>query len=478
MIRVTSEADKICVAKANEAAQGHIFADWDELSPEAQRALIAQVHRIDFPLVKRLSEQVQRGLGSAAPRPLYRPAPLTYGPDPRTQKDEHGLCLSLGEYALRSGEVEVLTLSRLPRPCLEEGESPLLLPVGPVTGKSLLELHAERIHALNRRHRTSLRWTIVCPASEKAVLYQAFKASNYFGLPPSDVFFEEEPVLPVLDRRGKVLFSAPGHIALRSTGPAEVVERWIAEDRLEGQVAPRTRYLLCFEAGNALAGFADPVFLGQHVRDRREVSVKVIAREAPGEPGHVLCGVNETCGTLDTTTLAPEDLEARAQDGSLVLCTMTTGTMVFSVEFLRRLRREGITAPPRPVPEATPCLSKRGQTLRPVEPNSYRFFSHLQDLIWHAEAPLLRVVDRAAEHSPLEMRGGPERSPLSAQRDLSRAHASWLRSVQPGLAPAYGTDAGPAVEISPLLALSAEELAERLTSPVDADGNILLGPGA
>ena len=57
MIKVNSEADKVCVAKAREAGQEHLFEGWDELSQDDQRGLLRDLRSINFPLVKRLLHQ-------------------------------------------------------------------------------------------------------------------------------------------------------------------------------------------------------------------------------------------------------------------------------------------------------------------------------------------------------------------------------------------------------------------------------------
>ncbi|MCH2367754.1 MAG: hypothetical protein MK554_11145, partial [Planctomycetes bacterium] len=61
MIKVNSEADKRCVAKAREAGQEHLFEGWDELSQDDQRGLLRDLRSINFPLVKRLLHQRRQG---------------------------------------------------------------------------------------------------------------------------------------------------------------------------------------------------------------------------------------------------------------------------------------------------------------------------------------------------------------------------------------------------------------------------------
>ena len=88
----------------------------------------------------------------------------------------------------------------------------------------------------------------------------------------------------------------------------------------------------------------------------------------------------------------------------------------------------------------------------------------------------LLEVQREDEFSPIKHTGGNEASLLTAQRDLSQLYAGWLRAAYPELPEGVGTERGPAVEISPLFAMDAEELKEKLELPLpETTGGILLG---
>lgn len=473
MIKVTSEAEKVCVAKANEAGQGHIFDGWDELPPEDQRTLISQVMDIDFQLMTRLVGQCLQGSKGALEGRVLKPAPTERLPRLETNRQDYELCRTLGEYAIRNGEV-TLVMAAGGGPCPPHCEPAGMLPVGPVSGNSLFQLHAEKIQALNRRYRTSLRWTIVCHPAEQEQVAAFFKSKAYFGLQCTDIGFTSQDLLPVVDRRGKILLSAPGRMAMGPNGHGGVLLRLLDPGRLETLEEAGVRHIFYFQADNPLVSIADPAFLGHHIRQQCEVSSKAVRKEDPAERTGVFCQVNDATGVVEYSELTEADRNKRDADGSLVLAAANVGAHVFSIDFLRRLREERIPLPFHAVERLTPYI-RRGKLVRPVEPNSFRFVAFAFDAIWLAKRTSILEVEREDEFSPIKQATGSECSPASAQLSLSRLYARWLREAGAKLPERAGTEHGPAVEISPLFALDAAELKERAELHIPSTGSILLG---
>jgi UDP-N-acetylglucosamine/UDP-N-acetylgalactosamine diphosphorylase len=465
MIKVISEADKVCVAKANEAGQGHLFEGWDDLSPEAQKRLIDQVEGIDFQLTRRLVEEHIHGRGRAdrVQGRVLKPAPSTRLDPGAMGKEEAELCLTLGEYAIRSGEVALVTAAA----GSWGGTEPVgMLAAGPVTGKSLFQLHAEKIQAINRRYRTSLRWSIFCHPDERDRILAHFRSNGYFGLKCSDMALIPQELLPVVDRRGKILLSEPGKVAAVPSGHGGILLHLIEDESLEAYRRAGVRYLFYFQVDNPLVRIADPVFLGHHIKTQSEVSIKSVRKVDPDERVGVICLVNGVLEVVEHTELCEEDRRRQAEDGGLLLSAANTGIHAFSVDFLSRMRNEGVQLPFHAVEKATASWA-RGKVAGAVKPNSVKFSLFIFDAIRRASRPSILEVERADEFSPVKCPTGPA-SLETARRDLSRLHARWLREACRGVPEGAGTDAGPAVEISPLYALDARELKEKGEAAVTA----------
>ena len=117
-------------------------------------------------------------------------------------------------------------------------------------------------------------------------------------------------------------------------------------------------------------------------------------------------------------------------------------------------------------------IDRRGELVRPTEPNCFEFNCRIYDALWSAEKSCIVYADREAEFSPITQMGG-ESSSLSAQRDLSQLYAGWLERCGVEFTGKAG-EVAPMVEISPLYALNEAELKSRSDLPGEITDDILL----
>jgi UDP-N-acetylglucosamine/UDP-N-acetylgalactosamine diphosphorylase len=464
------------VAKAEAAEQGHVFEGWEELSPEEQKLFLRQVEGIDFQLLKRLIQQHVHALAGPVEKRLLQPAPITPLPSPELQSEEYEACRSLGEHALRGGELLIVTAAGGGGGMGPFSEPVGVLPVGPVTGKSVFQLHAEKILALNKRYRISLPWKIFCHPAELDQVADFFKSHGFFGLDSAQVSLSAQSLLPIVDRRGKILMVGPGRMAMAPSGHGAILLQMLETEKLEALEAQGIRQIFFFQVDNPLVRIPDVVFLGVHLERQAEMSSKAVAKTDPEERVGVFCQYNGSVGVTEYTELSPEDQEARLPDGSLAFGAANMGVHILAVDFLRRLKDEGVQLPFHSVQLATPCVNKRGKVVRPAQPNGIQFKAFAFDACALARRVVVTQVKREEEFSPIKNPSGPC-SPLTAQQDLSRLFASWIRKACPALAPELEAAIAEAVEIPPLLALTGEELQGKVEAALRA-GHILVGGGA
>jgi UDP-N-acetylglucosamine/UDP-N-acetylgalactosamine diphosphorylase len=110
-----------------------------------------------------------------------------------------------------------------------------------------------------------------------------------------------------------------------------------------------------------------------------------------------------------------------------------------------------------------------GRFISPVSPNALKFERFIFDLLPHANRAL--VVEYAEEEvfAPLKNAPGAERDTAEhVQRFMVNQHRRWLESAGVQVAP------GIAVEISPLFALDAQAVAQRIEPGMVIDEPIYL----
>jgi UDP-N-acetylglucosamine/UDP-N-acetylgalactosamine diphosphorylase len=117
-----------------------------------------------------------------------------------------------------------------------------------------------------------------------------------------------------------------------------------------------------------------------------------------------------------------------------------------------------------------PYINATGELVTPNEPNAYKFERFIFDLLPEAERPLAVEIDVAAEFAPVKNPAGDKVfTPEIAQQQMNTLHRAWLRNV--GITVADNVP----VEISPLAALSADDLVGRDFSTIDVNRPIHIG---
>lgn len=472
MIKVKSEADKVCVAKAQEAGQGHLFERWDELSQEDQRGLLRDLRSVNFQLVKRLLHQRRQGQDSGLELDMLAPAQVE-GPANANGTQLEEACPN-AEAALSEGKIALFLLAGgigLGSPTEPTG----MLPVGPISGKSLFQLHAEKIRALNRGYKTSLPLHILIHPDHLDATSEFFKAENHFGLNPSDVHFVPQQLLPLIDRRGRFLRTEPGKLALSPNGHGGVLDGYLNPEGVEELRKNGIEQLFFFQADNPMVRVGDPAFLEHHLNGDYEVSSKYIERLDNEEDLGVFCRIGNTTGVIRYTALPEQERNARETDGRPGFAVGDMAAHIFKLDFISRIHEESLQLPFHTSEKTVSFINRQGELERATEPNCFEFNCYLYDALWSAEKNSIVYADRNAEFSPVKNMGG-ESSALSAQQDLSQLYAGWLQRCGvefTGKAEAVT----PTVEISPLYALSETELKSRADLPEEITDDILLTGG-
>ena len=207
-----------------------------------------------------------------------------------------------------------------------------------------------------------------------------------------------------------------------------------------------------------LTNLADLVFLGRHLSQRAEVSSKVLPKKNTKEKMGNFVLLDGRCSIIEYSDLPTEWADATTPDGALFFWGGHTAIHLFDVGFLCSVneRRDGI--PWHLARKKVPHVGPAGQLVEPATENALKFEKFIFDVIPLADRWTVAATSRAADFEPLKNATGDD-SPESIRRALLHQAATWLE--QAGVVvprDGQGQVAVP-VEISPLFALDAAELA-------------------
>src|SRR5438128_1438935 len=162
--------------RLRQFGQEHVLAWWDRLTDKEQQELLDQLRAIDL-------QQLQQ-LYAERDRIFTLPAPEQISPVPVVRLDEQYEDIrQRGQEALRRGEVAALVVAGGQGSRLGFEHPKGMFPIGPVTNKTLFQIHAEKVRALRNRYGSALPFLVMTSPATHAETETFFREHAYFGLP-------------------------------------------------------------------------------------------------------------------------------------------------------------------------------------------------------------------------------------------------------------------------------------------------------
>ncbi|MBA3365746.1 MAG: UTP--glucose-1-phosphate uridylyltransferase [Actinobacteria bacterium] len=459
--------------------QEHLLRWWDELGEQGRGRLARQIEGIDFGELDDLIETLVRHEVVTSIEPDHiEPIEVSRLPTTDADRAERGRAAATGADMLSAGEVAVVIVAGGQGTRLGFDGPKGAFPIGPVSDRSLFQVHAEKVQSIGRRHGHAVPLYVMTSPDNHAATAAFWEAHENFGLEHVRLFPQGQ--MPAVDRgSGRVLLAGKSCLALSPDGHGGALAA-LAAPRPDGSPSyldemerAGTTTLFYFQVDNPLTQIADPAFLGRHREAGADVSFKVIEKQRPDERVGVVVTVDGRPDVIEYSDLPPELAERRRPDGRLALSAGSIATHVFELGFVRRLVEGGADLPYHRALKKVTYLADDGNVVKPNEPNAVKFEKFIFDSLRLARRYAIVEADRRLEFEPLKNATGSE-SPETVRARLSDLYAGWLE--EGGVTVVRRADGLPAfpIEISPLYALDAEDLRDRVQPGLVADRPLLL----
>lgn len=459
--------------RLERAGQGHLLRALDRLDPAGRSRLQSEVDALDLDLVSRLVETYVRRSAAAEDFSGLEPPEVIALPQGPDDNARDAAARAVGERRLRAGKVAVVLLAGGQGTRLGFDGPKGDFPVGPVTERTLFEIHAAKVEAIRARYGCALPFCVMTsPATDEATR-EIFEREKYFGLPPDSVRFFVQGTLPAVDRgTGAILLDSEDHLALSPDGHGGLLRALRNEGVLDELVAAGIATLITFQVDNPLLRLADPVYVGHHARSGSEMSSLVVRKSGPAERMGVLAKRAGVTQLVEYSDLPDELAEMRDAHGDLVFWAGNIAVHCLELSFIDRLTSGGVELPYHQAVKKVPSLDESGERVNPDEPNAVKFEAFIFDALPMAERTMTLEVAREEQFSPIKNAEGDD-SPATCRRDLTRLAARWLEEA--GTIVPRNADGEPQfpVEIDPRRALDAGELKD---APPSVDGPLVLAP--
>jgi len=461
-----------CFEKARAAGQDHIFRWWDELDETGRLKLARQVEKIDFDLLLSLKDTFLGKIPGKYKGPL---APVDFVPLPTTpqQHEERARARKLGEKIIRNGEVALFIVAGGQGSRLRYDPPKGTFPICPITRKSLFQVFAERVRAAEHLYATEIPLYIMTSTTNDGATRQFFTENNFFGLEPGRVRFFTQDMLPTLDTEGKLILAKKDEIAMNPNGHGGSIKALKDSGALHDMTARGARYISYHQVDNVLAHSIDPVFIGYHVSAGAEMSLKVLEKRDAEEKLGVVGRVDSRMRVIEYSDLDDELKYARNEDGSLRYSLGSIAIHMFSVDFIERLTSGGFQMPYHAAEKSCKYIDDDGNLMEPEHKNCIKFEMFVFDVLPEARAAVVMQTDREEEFAPLKNEKGSD-SPPTAVGALINRNGRWLRQAGVDIPVDADGNVEGKIEISPLYALDAEQLAAKVDRHLKFTGELLL----
>lgn len=467
-----------------EHGQEHVLRFWDGLSEEEQALLLADIGAVDFELMERLIRHWILRTPEAETFDTIEPVPCKPVYDPKDPKAREAW--DAGEETLRAGNVGLFLVAGGQGTRLGFDGPKGAYPVGPISGRTLFEYHADKIHALQRRYGCVLPWYIMVSDANEQATRVFFEKHDFFGLESTNVQFLKQRMVPCVDAEGKFFLESAYSLAKNPNGHGGCLPAMVENGVIQDAHDRGLLYLSYFQVDNWAVKIADPYFIGHHVLQNAEMSSKNHRKQEPREAVGVHCLCDGEYRVIEYTELDiyPQLLETD-DAGNVIYYAGNPAIHILSTEFVGRIYQKYDEFPWHCSHKKIPHLDDHGNPVEPDAPNGYKFETFVFDALRFAEHELVAVeIAIPGEYTPIKQYEGPN-SVVEARRGMSAYWAGWIEAAG-GTVP-RDKSGQPAVdiEISPAFAFDQDEFVEKSAGrswptaeglAIGPDGTVRTGP--
>lgn len=444
--------------------QEHLLVHWEGLNNKQKEMLLDDIEKLPFAALDRLIEShVRSAVEFDLPETIEPVSPFPARPD-MEQVGEYAEAEKRGISLIRQGKVAVFTVAGGQGTRLGFDGPKGAFPISPVRNKPLFQLFAEFIRGANERYGADLFWYIMTSPQNDAATRGFFHDHNHFGLKADRVRFFAQGVMPAFSPEGRILLAEKHRIAFSPDGHGGSLLALKRSGSLGEMARNGIEYLSYIQVDNPLVKVIDPLFIGLHDRTKSQMSSKTIPKADDTERvGNFVVGDGKV-QVIEYSDLPEELAHARDAEGNRKFDAASIAIHVLSRSFIEELTGDdtAFRLPWHRAEKKVAHVDSDGRRIEPDEPNAVKLEAFIFDAVPLAADPLILETVRSEEFSPVKNATGVD-SEETSRRDMSRRAATWLDKA--GFAVPRTTDGEPdgMYEISPLLALDAAHLRERMT---------------
>lgn len=393
-----------------EYGQEHLLDAYNRIQDEDEKqAFLNSILTIDFKKIKELYEEKNE-------KPSFEGSkiePIQYVDKSKMEKNEYDECLKIGEEAIKSGKLAIVTMAGGQGTRLGHSGPKGTFDLGLDSHKSIFEILTDTIKEAREKYSVDIPWYIMTSEENNADTVNFFEKNNYFGYPKACVTFFKQGKLPMVDTEGKILINEEGKIKEAADGHGGIFNSLLKEGMIYDLKARNIEWVFIGGVDNVLVKPVDPVLIGLSIKKNVLAAGKSIVKANPHEKVGVFCKRNGKPSVVEYSEISEEMAEELDENGELkygeshILCNL------FSLKSIEKISEMNL--PYHIAFKKAKYIDKDGNLIVPEKPNAYKFEAFLFDAFESLEDIAILRVKREEEFAPVKNAEGTD-SPETARK--------------------------------------------------------------
>ncbi len=449
-------------ASLKEYGQEQVLQFWDQLDESQRDRLSQQLSDIDLATIATLVAGDDEKTDFAAMASKATPPPAVKA-DATDAKWTLAEAKARGEQELRSGKVGAVLVAGGQGTRLGFDQPKGMYPIGPVSGRTLFQIFADRLIATGERYGVRIPLYVMTSEATDAETKAYFAQNDYLGLHRDDVMIFKQGTMPAVDAAtGKLLLASKDSLALSPDGHGGTVRALDQSGAMDDAQSRGIQHLAYFQVDNPLVELCDPTFIGHHLLAASEMTTQVVRKRYPTERVGNVVMVDGRMQIIEYSDLPDSAAEAVDENGDTKIWAGSIAVHLMDVGFLRRMSQRADALPFHRATKKVPHLDSDGQLVEPTTPNAIKFERFIFDLLPSAKNPLVVEVLPSEAFAPVKNADGAETdTPSLARQAISDLYRSWLQQA------GAKVDSGVMVEVNPRYSLFSEQLVNKIPANLE-----------
>ncbi|MFK7735961.1 MAG: UTP--glucose-1-phosphate uridylyltransferase [Pirellulaceae bacterium] len=449
-------------AKLKVFGQEHVLKFVEELSSVERAELESQLGEVNFEELQQLAGTTTKAVDWSALAAKAEPPPAVKlekpHPDFPAEKARE-----VGEAALRAGKVGMILVAGGQGTRLGFDKPKGMFPIGPVSGRTLFQVHCDRLLAVMKRYGVSIPLYVMTSPATDAVTKEYFEANDRCGLSEEQLRVFCQGTMPAVDQAtGKLLLATKNSLALSPDGHGGLVAALDKSGCLAAAKEAGIEYFFYGQVDNPLVQSCDPELIGYHILAKSQVTTQVVQKRFAREKVGNVVSIDGSVQIIEYSDLPDSAAEQTNADGSLKLWAGNIAVHVFDREFLESVVGSVSGLPFHLAHKKVPYVDDVGQNVQPESPNAIKFERFVFDLLPLAERAFVVEGDPAKVFAPVKNAPGAEVDTAETSKVAQLAmFKGWLTAA--GACIGEGVQ----VEIHPGWALDSQEVASKVDAGLE-----------